>query len=101
MFKLFKAFQKVMRRFEEEEERKHTIVRYDFTLPGEKNYLKEIIKQETTNIWNFERVFASCKDSIHCIFRFLALLELIQDQIIKIKIGEGINNFQIVEAEVI
>ncbi len=101
MFKLFKAFQKVMRRFEEEEERKHTIVQYDYTLPGEKTYLKDIVKQAKTNIWNFERVFANCKDSIHCIFRFLALLELIQDQIIKIKIGEGINNFQIVEAELI
>jgi len=94
MFKLFKAFQKVMRRFEEEEQRKHTIVRYDYTLPSEKNYLKEIVQQNKNKlIWNFERVFESCKDRIHCIFRFLALLELIQDQIVKIKIGEGINNF--------
>jgi len=60
MFKLFKAFQKVMRRFEEEEERKHTIVRFDFDLPGEKEYLKGIIKQKG-DIWNFERVFKSCK----------------------------------------
>lgn len=102
MFKLFKAFQKVMRRFEEEE-RKHTIVRYDYTIPEEKEYLKELVQRNTKDnlIGNFEKVFESCKDTIHCIFRFLSLLELIQDQIIKIKIGEGINNFQIVEAEAV
>jgi len=96
MFKLFKAFQKVIQRFEDAERRKHTIVKYDYTIQEEKQSISNFIKNNNTSIWNFEKIFEGCKDRIHCIFRFLALLELVQEQLIKIKLGTGINNFQIV-----
>jgi len=97
MFKLFKAFQKVMQRFEDAEKRKHTIVKYDYTIGEEKKQIDSFLKNKTATIWDFEKLFDSCKDRIHCIFRFLALLELVQEQLVKLKLGAGINNFQIVE----
>jgi len=97
MFKLFKAFQKVMQRFEDAEKRKHTIVKYDYTIGEEKKQIDSFLKNKTATIWDFEKLFDSCTDRIHCIFRFLALLELVQEQLVKLKLGAGINNFQIVE----
>jgi segregation and condensation protein A len=41
----------------------------------------------------FEEVFAEVENRIHAIFVFLSVLELIQEQQIKITIGDGYNNF--------
>ena len=57
---------------------------------------KSLIKKLFTDDFkprNFEKVFDDCADKIQCIFRFLAILEQIQQQLIKINIGEGTNNF--------
>lgn len=101
MFKLFKAFQKVIQRFEDVERRKHTIIKYDYTIQEEKQLISNFLKDQPTSIWDFEKIFFNCTDRIHCIFRFLALLELVQEQLIKLKLGVGINNFQIVREEAV
>jgi segregation and condensation protein A len=42
---------------------------------------------------SFEKIFEVCENRIHAIFLFLNLLELVQQQYFRIKIGEGKNNF--------
>jgi len=92
MFKLLKAFEKVMNRFEEEKKRpKHTVVQYAYTIDGQKNYLKEFIKGKGN--MPFEELFSACENRIHAIFNFLSLLELIQLRLLHLISGNGINNF--------
>jgi segregation and condensation protein A len=43
----------------------------------------------------FERIFDKVENRIHAIFMFLSMLELIQEQMLTIMIGEGYNNFWI------
>lgn len=101
MFKLFKAFQKVMQRFDDTEKRKHTIVKYDYTIQEEKKEISKYSNDKSSAIWDFEKIFNGCIDRVHCIFRFLALLELVQEQIVKIQLGVGVNNFQIVAKQAV
>ena len=35
----------------------------------------------------------SCKNKVEVIFTFLAILELLQEQTLRITLGEGFNNF--------
>jgi segregation and condensation protein A len=51
----------------------------------------DIIKREQTMA--FEKIFDICQDRIHAIFLFLTVLELAQQQYLKVLSGEGINNF--------
>jgi segregation and condensation protein A len=43
----------------------------------------------------FERLFDKVENRIHAIFTFLSMLELIQEQMLTIVVGEGYNNFWI------
>ncbi|MCB0633062.1 MAG: segregation/condensation protein A, partial [Lewinella sp.] len=44
---------------------------------------------------SFSNVFNACKNRIHAIVTFLALLELLNMGKITITVGEGVNNFWI------
>ena len=44
---------------------------------------------------DFDDVFSTIESRIHAIITFLALLEMINNQVVRILAGEGINNFWI------
>ena len=48
---------------------------------------------------SFDQVFGICQSRVHAIITFLALLELLNLQRIRITVGEGINNFWLEPAE--
>ncbi len=92
LFKLMKAFEKVMLRMNDRNNRPvHTVVRYDYTMEGSRDYMNDFVSRERTV--SFERVFEICEGRIHAIFLFLSLLELVQQKFMKLMIGEGMNNF--------
>lgn len=98
LFKLLKTFDKMLKRLEEEKNKpKHTVIRYPYTVRGEQDYLLDIVK--SVKKANFELVFEGIETRIHAIFRFLALLELIQLNHLKLLSGEGINNFWLEKGE--
>jgi segregation and condensation protein A len=92
MFKLMKAFERVMQRVHDRQNKPvHTVVRYNYTMEGSRDYMNTIIQREKTV--SFEKVFEVCEGRIHAIFLFLSLLELVQQKYMKLMIGEGRNNF--------
>jgi segregation and condensation protein A len=94
MFKLLEAFQKVLKRFEENQNKpQHVVIKFAYSIGDEKSTLKKNISLEKPS--SFIEVFTDCKDRIHAIFRFLALLELIQLAEIFIIETEGINQFSV------
>lgn len=94
MFKLLESFQKVLKRFEEAQNKpKHVVVKYAYTIADEKSSLQKSLS--ATKLSKFSEIFNDCKDRIHAIFRFLALLELVQLAFIHIEETEGINQFSV------
>ena len=92
LFKLMKAFEKVANRLIEKNNRPvHTVVQYNYTMEGVRDYMLETCRREKT--LSFEKIFDVCENRIHAIFMFLNMLELVQQKFLKIMTGEGRNNF--------
>lgn len=92
MFKLMQAFEKVMKRFQDRENKpQHVVVKYNYTMEGQRTHLLDYMKANTRVA--FESIFSQCENRIHAIFNFLALLELVQQRFLGILIGTGRNNF--------
>ncbi len=92
LFKLMKAFEKVVQRLHEKNNQPvHTVIRYNYTMEGSRAYMLDICQKEKTV--SFEKVFDFCENRIHAIFIFLSLLELVQLRYMTLLTGEGRNNF--------
>lgn len=92
LYKLLKVYERVLVRFEDDRKKRvHTIVPYPYTIADKR---KEILsKLVDKNRISFEEVIASAQNRVAVIFNFLAILELLQMQLIGITLGEGYNNF--------
>jgi len=92
MFKLMKAFEKVMKRVHDRNYKpQHVVVNYNYTMEGSREYILDSAKEKKT--LSFEKIFEVCHDRVHALFLFLSLLELCQQQYMMIITGEGRNNF--------
>lgn len=102
LFKLFKAFQKIMERFENNQRQsQHIVERPPFTIASEKDYITQIVQHKNNTpkqpYLPFIELFTNCSTRLQAVFRFLAMLEMVQEQQIKIRIGEGLNNFWVLQ----
>jgi segregation and condensation protein A len=92
MFKLMKAFEKVMKKVNERNNKpQHVVFQYNYTMEESREYVLKTAKNGKTT--SFETLFETCQDKIHAIFLFLGLLELCQQQYMMIITGDGRNNF--------
>jgi segregation and condensation protein A len=92
LFKLMKAFEKVMQRVYDRNHRPvHTVVRYDYTMEESRETMLSRVQTEKTMA--FEKLFDICENRVHALFLFLSLLELCQMRYMTILTGEGRNNF--------
>jgi segregation and condensation protein A len=92
LYKLLRVFEKVVKRFEEEQNKPiHTVVPYPYTIENQRKYLLTRLSQ--AGKVSFTDLLAEETSKIVIIFNFLAILELLQAQMIDIKLGEGFNNF--------
>jgi len=92
LYKLMKLFNRVLERLSDREKREeYSIVKHPFTIRQQKSSLQQLL--DTEQKVNFERLFHECTNRIHAIFRFLALLEMVQERLFSLQIGLGFNNF--------
>jgi segregation and condensation protein A len=96
LYQLLKNFSKVLQRFEERESAPHhVVVRFAYTIDEQKAFVVSAVKEKGKMA--FEQLFADFKDRMQAIFTFLAILELLQLQLLDIKIGEGYNSFLLID----
>jgi len=92
LFKLMRAFEKVVLKLHERNNKPvHTVVQYNYTMEGSREYMLDMCRTEKT--LSFEKLFDVCENRIHAIFLFLSLLELVQQRYMTLVTGEGRNNF--------
>ena len=92
LYKLIATFEKVMMRFEDNQNRViHTVVQFPYTVDSQKDVIRARLHKKSQI--NFAEIFDECTSKIHAVFTFLALLELLQNRILLIFMGEGFNNF--------
>ncbi len=92
LYKLLKVYREVMAKYELEKNKpRHKVVQYPYTITGQKDFITE--KLTISHKLSFVELIETDPNKIAVIFNFLAILELLQNEIITITLGEGFNNF--------
>ena len=92
LFKLMKAFDRVINRVKGDEMKSfHKVYNYSYTVESQENYILDTIKGKEKA--TFEELFVDMDDRIHAIITFLALLTLINLRKVFFEDREGTNNF--------
>jgi len=94
LYKLLTTFQSLMDRFEKREQQpEHRVVQHSYTIKGEKDRLLKLMKSQTKA--DFHTVLQNCDNKMQAIFSFLAILELIQQQVVIMEMGEDSNHIHL------
>lgn len=97
LFKLLKAFERVVQRFDDTHPRTvHQIIRFDYTIEDQQTMILSKVKNGKKA--NFKNIFGACRNRIHAIITFLSLLELLNSEAVSMIVGEGFNNFWLIES---
>jgi segregation and condensation protein A len=92
LYKLFQTFQKVLQRFEDETNRPvPKIINYAYNIDEQQSFLLSMLY--ANGKVKFENIFLTLENRMHAVVTFLALLELLNTQKVKINQGDGANNF--------
>jgi len=91
-YNLFKAFRRVLERYKNVQDRYiHQIVQFPYTVKDQQDFIIEMVEQHERV--DFETVFSGLENRMHAIVTFLALLELINAQMIRLIDRPAINSF--------
>jgi len=94
LYKLMLVYSRVMRRFaNRSEEVKHTVVQYPYTIEQQKKAIADLLK--INKMMDFKSIAGNSENKVHFVYNFLAVLEMLQQELIDIQIGLGYNNFWI------
>ncbi len=94
LFKLMKVFNGLLSKMEDRKEKVvHQIFDYNYTIEDQQTYIHS--KLNTGKKMEFASLFVPLKTRVQAIVTFLALLEMLSQQTIRITQGEGPNNFWI------
>jgi segregation and condensation protein A len=92
LYKLLRVFERLVQQYETVKNKPvHQIYTYVYSIEGQREYILTQIKDNTKT--DFVMLFGGLENRIHAIVTFLALLEMLNMQLITILQGEGINNF--------
>ncbi|MCC9137075.1 segregation and condensation protein A [Pontibacter silvestris] len=98
LYKIMRVFEKVMNRYEEEQNKpKHTVITFPYTIEEQKEYILRIVADHEKVA--FSEIITAYPEKIGMIFNFLAILEMLQLNVIGVEVGEGFNDFFITVAE--
>lgn len=96
LFRLLKAFERVVQRFDDAHPKTvHQIIRFDYTIEDQRTLILSKVKKGKKA--NFKAIFGGCRNRIHAIVTFLSLLELLNSDTVTMIVGEGVNNFWLME----
>lgn len=94
LYKLLMVYQRTMQKYElRSEEVKHTVVQYPYTIEQQKHFIANLLN--INKEINFALVLKNSDNKVHFVYNFLAILEMLQQQVVEITIGSGYNNFSI------
>lgn len=93
LFKLLRAFERMMEQAEEAKKRPtvHQIVQFNYSIEEQQQHILTLVNSGKRP--SFVDIFGQCQNRIHAIVTFLGLLELLNMQRIKLIGGQEVNSF--------
>lgn len=94
LYKLMTTYERMMKRYmEQTQEVKHTVVQYPYTIEQQKLLIAELLNINSK--LDFKGLLSNSENRVHFVYNFLAILEMLQQQLITLQSGLGYNNFWI------
>ena len=94
LYKILKTYEKCVDRYIQESNKPiHTVIQYPFTIEQQKEFVMGEMK--TRGRIAFTELMKIQPDKMQMIYNFLAILEMLQQKIARLFLGEGFNNFWI------
>ncbi|SDI34226.1 segregation and condensation protein A [Mucilaginibacter sp. P25] len=94
LYRLMVVYERMIRNFtRRSEEVKHTVVQYPYTIEKQKKAVADLLK--INKMLDFKAIAKESENKVHFVYNFLAVLEMLQQELIDIQIGLGYNNFWI------
>ncbi|WP_426669152.1 segregation and condensation protein A [Mucilaginibacter sp. McL0603] len=94
LYKLMMVYDRVTKRYvNRTEEVTHTVVQYPYTIEKQKKAINDLLM--INKKLDFKSIAGNSENKVHFVYNFLAVLEMLQQELIDIQIGLGYNNFWI------
>ncbi|HEY2581393.1 MAG TPA: segregation/condensation protein A [Mucilaginibacter sp.] len=94
LYKLMIYYGRMMKRYmNRTEEVTHTVTQYPYTIEKQKKTIENLLK--INKMMDFKAITSQSENKVHFVYNFLAVLEMLQEELIEIQIGLGFNNFWI------
>lgn len=92
LYKLMTVYERLLKRYRDQEAAPvHTVIQYPYTIENQKKLIGELVSLNKN--LDFKRLLAVSENKVHFVYNFLAMLEMLQQQLISIQVGLGFNNF--------
>jgi segregation and condensation protein A len=95
LYKLMMVYGRLLKRFQNrsEEEVKHTVIQYPYTIEQQKKTIADLLR--INKMMDFKAIVGQSENKVQFVYNFLAVLEMLQQELIEISVGLGYNNFRI------
>jgi segregation and condensation protein A len=94
LYKLMMVYDRVMKRYANRaEEITHKVIQYPYTIEKQKEAIDQLLK--INKMLDFKAIAKNSENKVHFVYNFLAVLEMLQQELIDIQVGLGYNNFKI------
>jgi len=94
LYRLLMVYDKAMSRYHnKQQDVKHTVIQYPYTIEQQKKVIAELI--QLNQKIDFSKLMKNSENKVQFVYNFLAMLEMLQQQLISIQIGLGFNNFSV------
>lgn len=92
LYKLMMTYERIMNKYDiRSKEVKHTVVQYPYTIEKQKQIIADLLA--INKKLDFSSLLKQSENKVQFVYNFLALLEMLQQQMADIQIGLGFNNF--------
>jgi len=92
LYKLMMVYSRLMRNYQNRaQEVTHTVVQYPYTIEAQKKAIEQLL--QINNRLDFKTIAGNSENKVHFVYNFLAVLEMLQQELLDIQIGLGYNNF--------
>jgi segregation and condensation protein A len=94
LYKLMMVYDRLSKSYESRSRQvTHTIVQYPYTIEKQKEAITQLLK--INSMLDFKAIAGNSDNKVHFVYNFLAVLEMLQQELVDIQVGLGYNNFWI------
>lgn len=94
LYKLMMTYNRLMQKSRERDNKQeHVVVQYPYSIENQKNVIDRLLS--INKRLDFEDLLKNSDNKVHFVYNFLAMLEMLQQDLISIQTGLGFNNFWI------